>query len=88
MSHATFREQNVQEIFVFLILVLFFFFLLMGFTTIGANQDLSSAISSLMVFLVGGRVNIPLQTSASPEEKNRKLQRKIMKEAQVRSKDE
>jgi hypothetical protein len=58
MRDLTVREQIIREIVVFLIMISFFAFLLTGFTAL-KTSDLSAAISSFMVFLVGGGVNAP-----------------------------
>lgn len=102
LRDATIREQIVQEIVVFIILLLFFIFILVGFTTIGmlliintcitlhtgSNQDVASGISSLMVFLVGGGVNIPLAVGDTPDAKRKRWEKQIANENQQDKKNQ
>jgi hypothetical protein len=64
----TIRQQVIREITIFSIMVLFFAFLLTGFTALKTG-DMSTAVSSLMVFAVGGGVNSPTVTDTEDHDK-------------------
>lgn len=48
------REQIIVEIVVFVILLVFFVFVLLGFTALSSNQDIAAGISSVLVVIAGG----------------------------------
>eukprot|EP01117_Protostelium_nocturnum_P006803 TRINITY_DN2443_c0_g1_i5.p1 TRINITY_DN2443_c0_g1~~TRINITY_DN2443_c0_g1_i5.p1 ORF type:complete len:921 (-),score=276.62 TRINITY_DN2443_c0_g1_i5:97-2859(-) len=86
ISDLTLREQIVQEILTFLLLVLFFTFLLVGFanldvTAVGNGDTVGPAISTLIVFFIGSGVNIPLSQSSSNARK-KEWEQKVVQEAQ------
>eukprot|EP01119_Soliformovum_irregulare_P016547 TRINITY_DN4801_c2_g1_i2.p1 TRINITY_DN4801_c2_g1~~TRINITY_DN4801_c2_g1_i2.p1 ORF type:complete len:688 (-),score=145.76 TRINITY_DN4801_c2_g1_i2:674-2737(-) len=89
ISGLTLRGQIIQELTLFFMLVLFFAFLLLGFTGLSTDQNLASAISSTIIFLVGGGIQIPISRqggeSAALEKYEEELKRRAKDTGAVES---
>lgn len=82
---VTVRQMIVIEVWVYFILLFFFIFVLIGFTTLSNTQNISSVISSLLVILVGGGINVPL-SQLSGENLKTKWEQRLTEEAQKKKK--
>ena len=78
----TLREQIFTEIVIFVVLVLFFLFMLFGYTILSPTDDVSAAINSVLIFVVGGGVNIPLTVNNSVE-RTKKWEKRIIAQAEA-----
>ncbi|PRP78441.1 hypothetical protein PROFUN_13704 [Planoprotostelium fungivorum] len=86
ISDLTLREQIINEIVAFFLLILFFAFILVGFTSldvtaVGNGDTVGTAVSTLIVFFVGTGVNVPLSATTDKERK-KQWDRKVIEEAQ------
>ena len=62
-------EQIIEEVVVFIIFLSFLAFLGVGFWVLSANSQFISALTSVVIFVVGGGVNIPLGSRTNRTER-------------------
>jgi len=76
-------QKIVQEIVIFLIMILFYAFLCAGFLALTPSSQFVSALTTGIVFLIGGGINIPLSRSSQTTEERQQWLESIRQQAKT-----
>ena len=80
----TVKEQIVQEIYTTVALIGLFAFILTVFRAFGDNSALTSSLTTVLLLLGGGSVNLPLSRETD-KDREKKWEERVKKQAEKRT---
>jgi len=82
LTGLTIWEKIWQEVVIFFVMLFFFIFICAGFLSLSPMTEFISALTTGIVFLVGGGVNIPLNQQSQADDERKKWIESIREQAQ------